>query len=82
MKRPLVIGLTGSIGMGKEHDSRDVRGGRRAGVGRGCGCSPAIRVRGGAGGTCSALCPDAVIDGAVRREVLKDWIDRDPAPCP
>lgn len=77
MTRPLRLGLTGSIGMGKS---------TTAGLFREMGvpvwdADAAVHRLYAAGGAAvpaiAALVPDAVVDGAVRRERLRDAIARD-----
>lgn len=75
----LIIGLTGSIGMGKSTTA-----GIFAEMGVPVWDADAAVHRlyapdGGAAGPVGALCPEAVVDGAVDRSRLKDWIARDPA---
>jgi dephospho-CoA kinase len=73
-----VLGLTGSIGMGKSTTSAFFRA---AGVPV-WDADAAVHRLYGAGGAAgqmiAQICPDAVIDGAVDRAVLKEWITRDP----
>lgn len=80
MTAPRLIGLTGSIGMGKSTTARMF-----AAAGLPVWDADAAVHRlygpgGPAGPALAALCPEAVgPDGAVDRGALKDWIARDPA---
>lgn len=78
MTRPFVLGLTGSIGMGKT---------TTAGMFAEAGlpvwdADAAVHRLYGPGGSAApvvaALCPEAVCSGGVDRAVLKDWLARTP----
>lgn len=83
MRAPRLIGLTGSIGMGKSTTAAMFA---EAGlpVWDADAAVHRLYAAGGAAGPLLApLCPDAVAaDGAVDRAALKDWIARDAAALP
>ncbi|PKP73185.1 MAG: dephospho-CoA kinase [Alphaproteobacteria bacterium HGW-Alphaproteobacteria-6] len=78
MNRPFRLGLTGSIGMGKSTTAGLFS---EAGVPVWDADAVVHRLYSAGGGAVAAiagLCPEAVRDGAVDRDRLKDWIARDP----
>ncbi|MCI2400071.1 dephospho-CoA kinase [Aliiroseovarius subalbicans] len=77
MSDPFIIGLTGSIGMGKSTTAAMF-----ADLGVPIWDADAavhrIYAPGGAAvGPVGALCPDAIVEGRVDRDQLKDWMGRD-----
>lgn len=75
--RPYLLGLTGSVGMGKSTTAGFFR---EMGVPVWDADAAVHRLYapgGAAVGPVGALCAEAVSDGAVDRGVLKDWIARD-----
>ena len=77
MTRPYRLGLTGSIGMGKSTTAGFFR---ELGIPVWDADAAVHRLyeQGGkAVGPVGAICPEAVIDGAIDRAALKSWIARD-----
>lgn len=79
MTRPFILGLTGSIGMGKSTTA-----GFFAAEGLAVWDADAAVHRlyapgGAAVATIGALCPEALVGGAIDRAALKSWIARDRA---
>lgn len=79
MMRPFILGLTGSIGMGKSTTA-----GFFAAEGLPIWDADAAVHRlysanGAAVAPISALCPEALVNGSIDRSALKSWIARDPS---
>lgn len=74
MSRPFLLGLTGSIGMGKSTTAQIFRA---AGIPVWDADATVHRLYAKGGAAVSgiaALCPDAAVDGAIDRTRLKSWI--------
>jgi dephospho-CoA kinase len=77
--RPFLIGLTGSIGMGKSTTAA-MFAEEGAAVWDADGAVHRLYAKGGAAvADVAALCPEALEDGAIRREVLAGWVQAGPA---
>lgn len=82
MKRPFKLALTGSIGMGKSTTSALFLA-EGVPVWDADAAVHRLYAAGGyAVGPISALCPAALVGGAIDRGALKSWIARDPSALP
>jgi dephospho-CoA kinase len=78
MAEPYLIGLTGSIGMGKSTTAAMFA---EAGIPTWDADAAVHRIYAPGGAAVEpirAICPEAIVDGGVDRDRLKDWMMRDP----
>ncbi len=79
MSAPFIIGLTGSIGMGKSTTAKMFQA---AGVPIWDADAAVHRIyapNGAAVAPIQTICPEAIVEGGVDRDILKAWIGRDSA---
>lgn len=81
-ERPFLLGLTGSIGMGKSTAAEFFRALDVPVWDADAAVHRLYALGGAAVAGIAALCPDAVKASAVDRTVLSDWIARDPGALP